>query len=548
MSTTHVLVSLAGAIALLLWGIHMVHSGVLRAFGADLRHLLGRALKTRLHAFAAGAAVTTIIQSSTATAMMATAFAGGGLVGLAPALAVMLGANVGTTLITQVLSFDVALVFPLLLVAGVIAFRHGRRSRTRDLGRVAIGLGLMLLALHLLVGTIEPLEQLPEVRAVLLAVTREPVAAVLLATLLTWAAHSSVATILLVMSLAAAQLLTPVAALAMVLGANLGSAINPLIAAGRGEPARLRLPLGNLANRLLGCAVALPLLAPLAGLFAAIDPDPGRMAVNFHTAFNLALAALFILPLPWIARLLERLLPDRPAADDETRARHLDPSDVATPNLALANATREVLRMTDVLEAMLRGSREVFRSGDRRRVAEIRRMDDVLDGLYLQIHRYLAAIGHDGMDEDEGRRLTELLAFAVNLEHAGDIVEKNLMELAAKRIKHQLALPGEAAAEIDEMHRRLVENLRLAVTVLMTSDGEAARRLVVEKDRFRRLERQASDRVIGHARAGRSDGLEAAGLRLDVVRDLKRIEAHLAATAYPLLEASGELRPSRLAG
>ncbi|BBK45100.1 Na/Pi cotransporter [Allostella vacuolata] len=557
MSTTHVLVTLAGAIALLLWGIHMVHSGVLRAFGANLRHLLGIGLRTRVRAFAAGVAVTAILQSSTATAMMATSFTAGGMVELAPALAVMLGANVGTTLIPQVLAFDIAMVFPVLLVAGVAAFRLGRRSRTRDLGRVAIGLGLMLLALHLLIGTVEPLEALPGLRAVLASLTRDPLMALLLAAVLTWAAHSSVATMLLIMSLAGAQLLAPTAVLAMVLGANLGSAINPLLAGGRGGRAGLRLPVGNLANRLLGCILLLPVLGPAADWLARISPGPARVAANFHTGLNLALAALFILPLPWIAARLKRLLPDQPQAGDPARARHLDPADIAMPALALANATRELLRMADVLEAMLRGSREAFRTADRRQVAEIRRMDDTLDALHAQVHRYLATIGHDGLDDTEGRRLTELLAFSINLEHAGDIVEKNLMELAAKRIRQQIVLAGDAAAEIDEMHRRVIGHVRLAVAVLMTGDAGAARRLVQEKDRFRNLERAATRRLIGHRRpdgavrpekaGGDAGWVETIGLRLDIARDLKRVEAHLAAAAYPLLEEAGALRPTRLA-
>lgn len=537
MSTTHVLVSLIGAIALLIWGIHMVHSGVLRAFGANLRHLLAVGLKTRGHAFMAGVVVTALLQSSTATAMMATSFTAGGVVELGPALAVMLGANVGTTLITQVMSFDIAMVFPLLLAAGVAAFRHGRRSRTRDLGRVAIGGGLMLLALHLLVTTIEPVEALPALQSVLASITREPLMAVAVAALLTWAAHSSVATILLVMSLSAARLLTPEAALAMVLGANLGSAINPLLEGGHGDPSRLRLPLGNLVNRLLGCALMLPLLGAAVHWLSYLDPDPARLAVNFHTAFNLVLAAIFILPLPWIARWLKRLLPDSPPAENPGRPRHLDPGDVAMPALALANATREVLRMAEVLETMLRGSREVFRTPDRRQVAQIRRMDDTLDSLHAAIHRYLAGIGEEGLDQAEGQRLAELLAFAVNLEHAGDIVEKNLMELAAKRIKQHLVLPGEAMAEIDEMHRRLLDHLALAVTVLMTADANAARRLVAEKEQFRDLERASSRRLLAHPRGSR-EGVETMGLRLDIARDLKRIEAHLAAAAYPLLESA----------
>ncbi|MGE0713958.1 MAG: Na/Pi cotransporter family protein [Alphaproteobacteria bacterium] len=547
MSTTHVLASLAGAIALLLWGIHMVHTGVLRAFGGDLRRFLGTALKSRWRALLAGVGVTAVLQSSTATAMMATSFAAEGVVDLVPAMAVMLGANVGTTLITQVLSFDVTIVFPLLIAVGVAAFRLGRRSRTRDLGRVAIGLGLMLLALHLLVATIEPIEAAPELRAVLAALGRDPLMAAAVAAAFTWAAHSSVATMLFVMSLAAARLVPPEAALAMVVGANLGSAVNPLLAAGRGDRSRRRLPAVNLANRLVGCALALPLLGPAATLLARFDDAPARLAANFHTVFNLLLAAAFILPLPWIARAAERLLPAGPAGDDPGKARHLDAGHVHMPPVALANAAREVLRLADVVETMLRGSREVFRTGDRRRVAEIRRMDDVLDRLHAAVHCYLAQVGGGELGEDEARRSTEILSFAVNLEHIGDIVDKSLMELAAKRIRHHVALPAEALAELDEMHDRLLAHLALAVTVVMTGDTAAARRLVAEKDRFRELERRFTRRVFGRVNRGEAESVETAGLRLDVIRDLKRIEAHVAAAAYPLLEAAGELRPTRLA-
>jgi phosphate:Na+ symporter len=543
---THVIINLLGEIALLLWGIHMVQSGVMRAFGSRLQLILGIGLKNRWRAFLAGLGITAVLQSSTATAMMAAAFTAQGVVGLMPALAVVLGANVGTTLIVQLLSFDITLVFPVLLFVGVAAFRQGRRTRTRDVGRIAIGLGLILLSLHLLIDTMEPVQHVDAVRDLLHRVTGEPLLNIALSAIFTWAAHSSVATMLFVMSLSSANIVSPEAALAMVLGANIGSAVNPVVEGASGDPLKLRLPIGNLANRILGCALALPFLSPMADLLARADPDPARLAANFHTGFNLAMAALFILPLPWISRLLERLLPARPVAADPSAPRYLDRSALDTPALALSNASREVLRMSDVVATMLRGSQDVFRSGDRKRVGEIIRMDDTLDRLHREIQQYVAEIGRDALDDEEWRRVSEILAFAINLEHAGDILDLNLMDLAAKKIKLRLALSREATMELDDMHRRLLDHLQLAVAVFMQGDARAARQLVAEKEQFRELERGATQRHFDHIREGSSERIEASGLLLDIVRDLKRIEAHLAATAYPLLEHRGQLKASRL--
>jgi phosphate:Na+ symporter len=236
-----VLLDLMGGVALLLWGLHMVLSGVLRAFGPDLRRILSKALGNRFTAFAAGLGLTALLQSSTATGLMTASLAAKGAVGLVPALAIMLGANVGTTLIVQLLSFDISAFAPVLFIIGLATFRIGGTSLTRAIGRVAIGLGLIFLALHILLDTLAPAEQAPAVRTLLASITNDPVLCVVIAAALTWAAHSSVAVVLLVMSLAYSQFVTPEAALALVLGANLGSAINPLLEAGvRGDPASRR--------------------------------------------------------------------------------------------------------------------------------------------------------------------------------------------------------------------------------------------------------------------------------------------------------------------
>jgi phosphate:Na+ symporter len=547
MMATHGLIALLGEIALLLWGVHMVQSGVLRAFGAGLRRLLASALRRTGWSVLSGIAVTALLQSSTATAMMTGSLAASGMVDLTAALAVMLGANVGTTFIVQLMSFDITLVFPVLLFAGVMAFRHGARTRTRDLGRVALGLGLVLLALHLMVHEIAPAESWPPLHDALAAMTHEPLLNVAVAALLAWATHSSVAAMLFIMSLAGIGALTPAAALAMALGANLGGAVAPLIESDRSNPAALRLPLGNLAIRATGVLAALPFLGPIAAGLAWLDPNPARAVADFHLGFNLVLALVYLPLLPIVSQLLHRLLPDQTKPEHPGRPKHLDPHALATPVLALANAGMEVMRMVDVAEAMLERSQSLLHSDDRKLSAKIIRMDDTLDRLNAAVQRYLARIDPDALSPDEARRLDEVLAMSLNLEHLGDIMEHSLMKLSAKRIKHHLTFTPEEQSQLDAAHTRLLEHLQLALAIFMSQDTETARRLVAEKDAFRAWEREAGERHLQMLREGRADAPKVGAIFLDMMRDLKRIDAHLAQTTHPLLERAGGLNPTRLA-
>jgi phosphate:Na+ symporter len=547
MTVTWTLIDLAGTVALLLWGVRMVQTGIQRAFGPDLHRLLGTTLHNRLAAFAAGIGVTAILQSSTATGLMLAGFAAAGVVDLVPALAAMLGANVGTTLIVQVLSFDVSSVSPALILVGVILFRRASATRTRDLGRVAVGLGLMLLALHQIVTVITPYEDTPNLRMVLGSIVTEPVVGLLIAAVLTWAAHSSVVVVLLVMSLATKGVLPPDAAFAMVLGANLGSAVNPLLEGAPGDdPRGRRLPMGNLINRLFGCAIALALMGPIGRLMVQIDPDASRAVADFHTAFNIILAVLFLPVLAPFGALLVRLLPARVEPDDPSRPRYLDRAALETPPVALAGAAREALRMSDGLEALLDGAADSLGQTDRKRIAETRKLDDVLDRLGAAIKAYLSELDPDSLAESDHRRLSEILAFITSLEAAGDVVDRDVMGHIQRRLKRGVPAPE---AERDEMRRlvtRLISNLRAAAAVFMTEDTRAAKLLVAEKEAFRDLEATATTAHFKALRSNSSSG-EESQLHLDLLRDLQRVNGLLvAAAAYPLLESQGELLPSRL--
>jgi phosphate:Na+ symporter len=543
-----VLLDLMGGVALLLWGLRMVLTGVLRAFGSNLQRILGKSLNNRFSAFAAGLGLTALLQSSTATGLMTASLAADGTVSLVPALAIMLGANVGTTLIVQLLSFDIAAIAPVLFLVGLVTFRFaGGSGLAKALGRIIIGLGLILLALHILVDTLAPAEQAPTVRALLGSITNDPVMCIVIAAALTWAAHSSVAVVLLVMSLAYSQFVTTEAALALVLGANLGSAINPLIEAGnRGDPASRRLPVGNMLNRLVGVLIVLPFLHPIAEELRAWQPDAAKLTAEFHMLFNIVLAAIFIGLLDVVAKLLVRFLPDRKQPEDASAPRYLDEAALETPPIALANAARETPRMGDTVETMLRDVMTAIMTNDRKLTSEVEQRDNVVDKLTEAIKLYITKLTRDSLDEEEGRRAMEIISFTINLEHIGDIIDKNLCELALKKIKRGYQFSPQGAAELTEFHKRTLESLQVAFGIFMTGDVEAARKLLRTKTELRKAELDAADRHFERLREGRPESLETTSLHLDILSDLKRIHSLVCSVAYPVLEAAGELSRERL--
>ncbi len=547
MNATGILVELLGGIALLLWGVRMVRTGVSRALGASLRAVLRVAAGNRLRALAAGLVITIPLQSSTATAIITGAFADRKLIGLAAALAVMLGADVGTAVAAQLLAIDLRWLSPLLVITGFALFVAGRDGKHRQVGRALIGVGIIMLALRLIVASSEPLRQSPALGAVLGALENDIIFTAMLAALLTWLAHSSIAVILTLAGLVGAGVLPVAMAIPFVLGANAGAAIAPFAATSANSPAGRRPALGNLVMRGIFALVALAALPWLAPLLAGSLGSGSALVLNVHLAFNLALAVLMLPLVGPIARLVEWLMPDRPAgADDLSAPRHLDHDALATPSVALASAAREALRLGDTVEAMLQRSIDAFRSDDPTLVKEIEASDDTVDALHEAIKLYLTRLSQEELEPEESHRCVEILTFTTNLEHIGDIIDRNLMELAGKKMKAGLRFSAAGLVEIEALHAKTVESLRLALTVFMQGDIVMARRLIAGKTAIRAMEAAATENHLGRVARRLPDTLATSSLHLDVLRDLKRIHSHIAAVAYPILERAGELRSSRL--
>lgn len=524
----------------------MVRTGIIRAFGGELQRIIGRAVSNRLSAFVSGIFVTLIVQSSTATALIISSFASRGVIALTAALAVMLGADVGTTVVAQILSFDLSILPFILAATGLVLHGKNRSSRTRQIGRSVFGLGLMLLALSLIVQTSEPLRDSGMLAELFSSLTDEPLIAILLAAILTWVAHSSLAIVLLVMSFALGGIITIDLAFMLVLGANLGGTIPPIMATlTEGDLAR-RVTFGNASFKVIGVVLMLPFIGVIQPYLANFGENPARMVVNFHTAFNLGLAIIF-LPVVHIAgNIWTKLIASSPLQDnDDDQPRFLDENAVNTPVLGLACATREVARMAEVVDQMLRGVTDCLENDDYTKVDDLIELDDRVDMLYDEIKSYVTRISRLEIDPPESNRVVEILMFTTNLEHMADIAE-SLLGALEKRSKMEVGFSKEGLADLLTLNKRLTTNLTLAISVFMSGDVQIARQLIKDKTRVNKMQNSFVQAHLERLKEGRMESLTTSSLHMDILRDQRRIHSHITAVAYPVLEQAGVLRKSRL--
>ena len=541
------LLNLLAAVSLLVWGTHMVRTGVLRVFGANLRSLLARSMGNRFSAALSGIGVTALVQSSTATSLMTSSFVGQGLITLPAALAVMRGADIGTALMSVLFSVDLSWLSPLLIFTGVVLFISRQATTAGRVGRVLIGLGLMLLALQMVVEATEPLLSSPAMKAVLTSLNSDLLLEITVGALLAVLAYSSLAIVLLIAAMASSSVVPLDVALGLVLGANLGSGVLAVLTTAKSAIPVRQVTLGNLMFKALGVV----LVAPFIGLWLKharpLIPDATQAVVLFHLAFNIVISIGFIGLTHWVARFTERLLP-LPKAGSNTmqRPRHLDPSALSTPSLAISCAAREALHQADVVETMMVGMLRVIRDNDLQMAEELRKMDDTVDELYSAIKYYLTKISREALGEVEARRWADIISFTINMEHIGDSIERILIDIEDKKIRKGRSFSEAGMAEITELHTRLVANLRLGMGVFLNGNVRDAQKLLEEKARFRDLERAYADTHLARLSGNTLSSIETSSLHIDLLSDLKRINSHICSIAYPILESAGALAPSRL--
>ncbi len=530
---------------MLVWGTHLVRTGVLNVFGANLRKILARSMHNRFTAALSGIGVTALVQSSTATSLMTSSFVGQGLITLPAALAVMRGADVGTALMSVFFSLDLSWLSPLLIFVGVVLFVSRQASTGGRVGRVLIGLGLMLLALRLVVEATEPLLASPAVRALLASANSDPLLEIAFGAILAVIAYSSLAIVLLIAAMAASTVVPLDAALGLVLGANLGSGLLAVLTTAKSSVEVRQVTVGNLIFKAMGVAI----LAPCIGLWLRyVEPHMAgatQGVVLFHLGFNVLVSLGFIGLTEQVARTVQRLLP-KPLDARQHRLDHLDPSALSTPSLAISCAVREALHQADVVETMLMGVLDVIRRNDLQLSARLRKMDDTVDELYSAIKYYLTKISREALGEDESRRWTDIISFTINMEQVGDIIERVLLDIEDKKIKKARNFSEAGLAEIAEMHVRILDNLRLSMSVFLHGNLRDAQKLLEEKAHFRDLERAYSTTHLNRLSENTLQSIETSSLHIDLINDLKRINSQICSVAYPILETAGVLTRTRL--
>lgn len=532
------LLNLLSAVALLIWGTHIVRTGILRVYGSNLRRVLSQNMARRPLAFIAGILVTALVQSSNATAMLVTSFVGQGLMTLTPALAIMLGADVGTALMARVLTFDLSWLSPLLIFLGVIFFLSRKQTRAGQLGRVGIGLGLIILALQLIVEAAAPITHAQGVKVLFASLTGDILLDALVGALFALVSYSSLAAVLLTATLAGAELISLPVAIGLVIGANIGSGLLAFLSTSMQNAAGRQVALGSLLYKLIGLLLIIPALGPLVKWMDSLNFSPQELVIGFHLLYNSVRCLLMLPTVKHMASVCSWLLPLREETNGHAQPRHLDPTALATPSLALANAVRETLRMGDLVDSMLDAMLGVLRGTQTAMTQQMRSLGEDVEGLYNAIKLYLAQMPREDLGEQDSRRWAEIIELAINLKLASDLIERMLRKVQQQKTAQRREFSEVGLEELTGLHTQLLANLRLGLSVFLSADPESARQLLREKRRFRAQERRLAHAHVSRLQHKVVQSIETSSLHLELIADMKRLNSLFCSSAYVVLGGS----------
>lgn len=533
-----------GAIALLLLGLRFVREGITKSYGVAIRRIARNTQDRILPSFFTGLLVAVVLQSSTATAMITAGFAGQSLVSVTSAFITMLGADVGTALAVLIASQKIEFLAMMFLSLGVFGTIAIAKKGPSGLFSAIAGLGLVLLGLRLVGSASAGISQVEDFQTILNVIVNYPFWMLVLGIVLSYAAHSSLAVLLITSGLVTNGIVTPVAGLCLVLGANIGSALLPTIANLNASRAAKIPVVANLIIRSAFAGVAFLWVDPLLNVLEAYFPLSMQPAV-FHLGLNVLVAMVGILTARLWIGFSKKLLSDETEDDSPLQPKHLDPDIIDDPVKALACAKREALIMADIAQTMVANTLRVFEDNNETLRTTTKDMDDSLDTLFVAVKHYIAKIMHNALDDAETEAALDILNFTANMEHIGDIVDRTLMAHAKKKISRQIEFSDDGRQEIVTLHEAVSANFDLAVNAFLSEKAELARQLYDAKANVRDIERLSIATHIERLGTGVADSIESSGIHLDIVHDLKRINSHLTAIAYPVLKASGEVKKTK---
>ncbi|MFX0542087.1 Na/Pi cotransporter family protein [Roseovarius sp. S4756] len=541
------LLNLAGATMLLLFAVRMVRTGIERSFGAQFQRWLTES-GSLIGSGATGVMLALILQSSAAVALLTSGFAAAGYLAFPAGLAVVLGGDLGSALIIQVLSFRLDWLVPLLLTVGGWLFIKTEGRKWRQAGRILMGIAFILIALQLLRETVEPIKDSAFLPAIADYLDRDFITAFIVGAVLAFVMHSSVAAILMCVTLVHIGAIPFAAGLSLVLGANLGSAGIPVyLTRGMSAEGR-RIPLANMALR--GSWALTALLVINLGLDPALlmIVSPEQSLIYAHIAFNLS---LLIIALPLcrpLVRPMTAMLPNaaQGAPDQHDEISVLDPDVLDMPQMAIASLKRELLRMMGLVERMYLPIQSLYEDGDRARMRAIKVKDATVNAALLGIRRYVANIPMDKYTKDEAKTVRSLMEYAIRLEAAGDLVAGQFLTIIAEKRDERVELSSEGWSELVHMFEAVRANFKLASNVLISDDLESARLLVLEKGEIKQEERRSRKRHLQRLSEGRTDSFASSDVHLETLRALRDMHGHISSVAYPILYRNGQLLETRL--
>lgn len=541
------MLNVGGAVALLLWAVRQIRTGVERAFAVQLRRSLRHSTQNRMRAAAAGAGSAILLQSSTAVAMLIAGFVSAGTIGTAAGIAIILGADLGSAIVAKILVARWSFVMPLLLILGVSLFLKAKSGRSRQTGRILVGLGLVFLSLDLIRTATDPISHSPQISAAMQSLAADVSLAFLLGGVLAWAMHSSVAAILLFVTLLSQGALPAEAAVMMVLGANVGGAMIASVLTLSAPVDVRRVTTANLLIRGIGAVVLAITLALTEVPLSYLGGSAAAQIIMLHVIFNLALCLIslpFINLLNKAATIMHPVETAKPYLRGPVSA--LDPTALESPERSLTLARREVLRMGETLEAMLRVVGHLYVSWDDAKAASLVENEAYVATVHHDLKMFLAVLTKQSDDELLDREAVDLAKIAVGMEAAANTITRSLRKMAKRLHAEGLQFSVQGQQEVADFHDRVLTNVQLGLSVLMTSDTDTARTLVSEKDTLRDVEQELQRLHLARLRDGRPESIETSAIHQETLRGIKQVNTSFSLIGAQLLDRTGDLLSSRL--